>query len=111
MNIYTKISFIELIVLFVITIATATITYVAISTGGYYEETWTFSSDLMVFSLNAFDITILYFLLYIFIYLFSVIYLDKFFGFPMSILLLAILIFLRLGDLSRDVFLVVHYGI
>lgn len=111
MNIYRRISFIELIVLFALTIATAVITYIAIGTGGYYEANWTFSSGLMSFSLNALDILFLYFALYLFIYLFSVIYLDRLFGFPFSILLLTILILLRLGDLSRDVFLVVHYGI
>ena len=111
MNTSEKISFTELFILLALTIATATITYIAIGTGGYYEANWTFSSGLMYFSLNAFDVLFLYFILYIFIYLFSVIYLDKFFGFPFSILLLTILILLRLGDLSRDVFLVMHYGL
>ena len=74
MNIYRRISFIELIVLFALTIATAVITYIAIGTGGYYEANWTFSSGLMSFSLNALDILFLYFALYLFIYLFYFIF-------------------------------------
>ena len=70
MNVYRRISFIELIVLLVLTIATAVITYIAIGTGGYYETNWTFSSGLMSFSLNAIDILLLYFILYLFIQLY-----------------------------------------